>query len=193
MSVQVTNNDNSIVNPQRFVVWLLIISIIMLFAGLTSGYLVRRGTGDDWIPQELPTYFTISTIVAILSSITMHLSVLSFKKGKLNATSLWVSLTLLLGLLFTTTQVLGVYEWYGENVSVMGTESTPRTQFVFVLAATHFAHIALALLFLIVLFVKSRIDINKSSFSTWLSNSAVFWHFLGLLWLYLFIFLNVIP
>ena len=108
MSVQVTNNDNSIVNPQRFVVWLLIISIIMLFAGLTSGYLVRRGTGDDWIPQELPTYFTISTIVAILSSITMHLSVLSFKKGKLKATSLWVSLTLLLGLLFTTTQVLGV-------------------------------------------------------------------------------------
>ncbi len=186
-------NSRSIVNPQKFVVWLLIISIIMLFAGLTSGYIVRRGTGEDWISQELPFYFTISTVIAIFSSVTMHLSVYNFKKFNLSATSVFISATLILGVSFTVCQILGVLEWYAGGVYVMGTESTPRTQFVFVLGFAHFAHIALALLFLIVLFIKSRIDINKSSFSTWLSNSAVFWHFLGLLWLYLFIFLNLIP
>ena len=193
MNSEPISSPKSIVNPQKFVVWLLIISIIMLFAGLTSGYIVRRGTGEDWIMQDLPTYFTISTALAFLSSISMYLAVFNFKKKKLNQTSTFISITLVLGILFTVCQILGVLEWYSEGVYVMGSESTPRTQFVFVLGFAHFAHIALALLFLVVLFIKSRIDINKGNFATWLSNSAVFWHFLGLLWLYLFIFLNLIP
>ena len=82
-------NSQSIVNPQKFVVWLLIISIIMLFAGLTSGYIVRRGTGEDWISQALPLYFTVSTIIALVSSITMYLAVHTFKRKKLSLTSVW--------------------------------------------------------------------------------------------------------
>jgi cytochrome c oxidase subunit 3 len=91
-------------------------------------------------------------------------------------------------------QLLGGYEWLTiEKVYFSGPSSTPRAQFVYLLALTHLLHIALAIVLLVVLFIKSINSIRNVSFAIWLSNCAVFWHFLGLLWLYLFIFLNIIP
>ena len=188
------DQSRNIVHPQKFVVWLLIVSVVMLFAALTSAYIVRRGEGDDWIPHQLPQLFTYSTLVALISSVTMHFAVLNHRKQKYSQASLFISVTLGLGLLFTVMQVMGGYQWLTvEKVYFSGPSSTPRAQFVYLLALTHLLHIALALVFIVILFIKSINNIRKDSFPIWLSNSAVFWHFLGLLWLYLFIFLRIIP
>jgi cytochrome c oxidase subunit 3 len=188
------SENRNIVHPQKFVVWLLIVSIVMLFAALTSAYIVRRGEGSDWISHQLPVFFTYSTIVVLISSITMHFSTVFYRKGDFRKTSIFISITTVLGIIFGIMQVLGGYEWLvTEKIYFSGPSSTPRAQFVYLLALTHLMHIILALGFLFVLFIKSVKNIGKESFMIWLSNSAVFWHFLGLLWLYLFIFLTVIP
>ncbi len=188
------SEDRNIVNPQKFVVWLLIVSVAMLFAALTSAYIVRRGDGADWIAYKLPVYFTYSTIVVLLSSVTMHLATVFHKRKDYKQASWLISLTTILGIVFAGMQIMGGYEWLiEEKIYFSGPSSTPRAQFVYVLALTHLAHIVLALGFLFILFAKSINNIEKQSFMTWLSNSAVFWHFLGLLWLYLFLFLTVIP
>lgn len=193
MSVK-DSEDRNIVNPQKFVVWLLIVSVVMLFAALTSAYIVRRGEGADWISHKLPDFFTYSTFVVLLSSVSMHFSTVFYKKGEFKKASLLISLTTVLGLVFAGMQVMGGYEWLiTEKIYFSGPSSTPRAQFVYLLALTHLMHIALALGFLFILYIKSVKNIKKESFTIWLSNSATFWHFLGLLWLYLFIFLKLIP
>lgn len=188
------SRDRNIVNPQKFVVWLLIVSVVMLFAALTSAYIVRRGEGNNWISHQLPSFFTYSTFVVLLSSVTMQLGAFFHKRGDYSKTSLFISLTTLLGVTFSVMQVMGGYEWLvQEKIYFSGPSSTPRAQFVYLLALTHLAHIVLALGFLLILFIKSITNIKKESFTLWLSNSSVFWHFLGLLWLYLFIFLKILP
>ena len=188
------SENRNIVHPQKFVVWLLIVSVVMLFAALTSAYIVRRGEGADWISHKLPVFFSYSTFVVLLSSITMYYSTVLYKKGDYSKASILISITTVLGLVFAGMQILGGYEWLvTEKIYFSGPSSTPRAQFVYLLALTHLMHIGLALGFLFILFIKSIKNIKKDSFAIWLSNSAVFWHFLGLLWLYLFIFLTLIP
>ena len=104
------SKDRNIVNPQKFVVWLLIVSVVMLFAALTSAYIVRRGEGSNWIAHDLPNFFTYSTVVVLLSSLTIHLSSFFHKKGDYSKTSLFISLTTLLGVTFSVMQVMGGYE-----------------------------------------------------------------------------------
>jgi len=192
--IDIDTENRNIVNPQKFVVWLLIVSVIMLFAALTSAYIVRRGEGVNWISHELPTYFVYSTIVVLFSSVTMHFATVLYKKGDHFNTTVLIVVTTVLGVVFAGMQVMGGYEWLvTEKIYFSGPSSTPRAQFVYLLALTHLAHIALAIGFLFILVIKSVNSIKKESFNVWLSNSAVFWHFLGLLWLYLFIFLTVIP
>ena len=194
VSINKESEGRNIVHPQKFVVWLLIVSVVMLFAALTSAYIVRRGEGADWISHQLPSFFNYSTVIVILSSGTMHFSSVYYKKHNYSVASILISFTLFLGLIFAAMQILGGYEWLvTEKIYFSGPSSTPRAQFVYLLALTHLMHIALAIGFLFILFIKSVKNIKKESFSIWLSNSAVFWHFLGLLWLYLFIFLTVIP
>mgnify|MGYP001290840125 CR=1 FL=1 len=188
------SESRNIVHPQKFVVWLLIVSVVMLFAALTSAYIVRRGEGFDWISHKLPVFFTYSTIVSLASSVSMHFSKVLYNKGQYEKSSLFISITTILGLLFGVMQIAGGYEWLvTEKIYFSGPSSTPRAQFVYLLALTHLMHIVLALGFLFILFIKSMKNIKKESFKIWFSNSAVFWHFLGLLWLYLFIFLTLIP
>ncbi len=72
------------VNPKIFTMWLFIVSIIMLFAAFTSAYLVRKAEGN-WVEFEMPSLFSYSTGVLILSSISMHYSLLAAKKDQFNA------------------------------------------------------------------------------------------------------------
>lgn len=178
------------VNPKHFTVWLLIIASIMLFIGLTSGYIVRRAEGS-WHEFALPSWFLISTITILISSVTMWWSFRSAKSDELNHVKIGVGLTFLLGLAFALFQFLGWQDMVREGLFLSDPKDGTKVSasFVYVMTALHLVHLAGGLLFVLVTLIKSlRDQVHKKSLLT-IKMCNTYWHFLGFLWVYLYLFL----
>jgi cytochrome c oxidase subunit 3 len=175
------------VNPRIFTMWLFIVSIIMLFAAFTSAYLVRKAEGN-WVEFQMPSLFSYSTGVLILSSISMHYSLLAAKKDQFNALRMSISITFVLGLLFLVMQFYGWIQLVEMNVYFVG---NPSGSFVYVLSGLHGLHLVSGLIVLIFALVAAfRLKINAKQL-TQIKICATYWHFLDALWLYLFVFLLI--
>ena len=167
--------------------WIGIISIIMFFAGLTSAYIVRKAEGN-WLEFGMPIWFKISSIIVLLSSISLWIATKKIKNGQ-SGTNLLI-ITLLIGLCFTVSQVQGWKDLVSQGVYLTGEGSNPSGSFIYVLTLAHLIHLIGGLVGLIILIIKSAL--NKISFENPLSVElmSIYWHFIGLLWLYLFLFFN---
>ena len=175
------------VNPKIFTMWLFIVSIVMLFAAFTSAYLVRKAEGN-WVEFEMTSLFSYSTGVLILSSISMHYSLLAAKKDQFNALRMSISITFVLGLLFLVMQFYGWIQLVEMNVYFVG---NPSGSFVYVLSGLHGLHLVSGLIVLIFALVAAfRLKINAKQL-TQIKICATYWHFLDALWLYLFVFLLI--
>lgn len=173
------------VNPWKLIIWLFIISSIMLFAAFTSAYLVRRAEGN-WTEFEIPGIFYISTIVLVLSSLTMHLSVNAAKKGNTSKLRTLISVTTVGGILFLILQILGWQKLQEAGVYVKG---NPAESFYYVLTGTHFFHIVSGLGVLLYAFYSTFKGKITAKNTTQIEVCATYWHFLDILWIYLFLFL----
>jgi cytochrome c oxidase subunit 3 len=175
------------VNPQVFTMWLFVVSIVMLFAAFTSAYLVRKAEGN-WVEFEMPSLFSYSTGVLILSSISMHYSLIAAKKDQFNALRTSISITFVLGLLFLVMQFYGWIQLVEMNVYFVG---NPSGSFVYVLSGLHGLHLISGLIVLVFALVAAfRLKINAKQL-TQIKICATYWHFLDALWLYLFVFLMI--
>lgn len=175
------------INPKIFTMWLFIVSIIMLFAAFTSAYLVRKAEGN-WVEFKLPDLFSWSTGVLILSSISMHSALLAAKKDQFNALRISISITFVLGLLFLAMQYYGWVQLVEMNVYFVG---NPSGSFVYVLSGLHGLHLVSGLIVLIFALVAAfRFKINAKAL-TQIKICSTYWHFLDVLWLYLFVFLLI--
>jgi cytochrome c oxidase subunit 3 len=170
--------------------WVGLVSIVMMFAGLTSGYIVRRSQGN-WLQFELPEAFYYSTLSIVLSSLILIWAIRAFKKGNEQFLSTGIGLTFLLGLLFSWFQVQGWQELISEGVYFTGPGSNASGSFLYVITLAHLAHLIGGLIVLIVMFIRSKRGAYQKD-TLGLSLGATFWHFLGLLWIYLFLFLLLI-
>ena len=165
-----------------------LLSITMTFAGLTSAYIVSKAR-PDWLKDfELPDYFIISTLIILASSITMWLAKKNVKKKLVSKTSFWIAITFLLSIFFFLSQFLGFQELINKGYYFTGAQSTVTTSFLYVLALLHLVHVFAGVIVLIVVFVNYK---NKKYNDETLGFelAETFWHFLGFLWLYLFVFL----
>ena len=165
-----------------------LLSITMTFAGLTSAYIVSKAR-PDWLKDfELPDYFIISTLIILSSSITMWLAKKNVKKKLVSKTSFWIAITFLLSIFFFLSQFLGSQELINKGYYFTGAQSTVTTSFLYVLALLHLVHVFAGVIVLIVVFVNNK---NKKYNDETLGFelAETFWHFLGFLWLYLFVFL----
>ena len=165
-----------------------LLSITMTFAGLTSAYIVSKAR-PDWLKDfELPDYFIISTLIILASSITMWLARKNVKKKLVSKTSFWIAITFLLSIFFFLSQFLGFQELINKGYYFTGAQSTVTTSFLYVLALLHLVHVFAGVIVLIVVFVNNK---NKKYNDETLGFelAETFWHFLGFLWLYLFVFL----
>ncbi len=165
-----------------------LLSITMTFAGLTSAYIVSKAR-PDWLKDfELPNYFIISTLIILASSITMWLAKKNVKKKLVSKTSFWIAITFLLSIFFFLSQFLGFQELINKGYYFTGAQSTVTTSFLYVLALLHLVHVFAGVIVLIVVFVNNK---NKKYNDETLGFelAETFWHFLGFLWLYLFVFL----
>ena len=165
-----------------------LLSITMTFAGLTSAYIVSKAR-PDWLKDfELPDYFIISTLIILASSITMWLAKKNVKKKLVSKTSFWIAITFLLSIFFFLSQFLGFQELINKGYYFTGAQSTVTTSFLYVLALLHLVHVFAGVIVLIVVFVNNKN--NKYNDETLgFELAETFWHFLGFLWLYLFVFL----
>ncbi|RCL67984.1 MAG: heme-copper oxidase subunit III [Cryomorphaceae bacterium] len=165
-----------------------LLSITMTFAGLTSAYIVSKAR-PDWLKDfELPNYFLVSTIVIIISSLTMWLAKKNIKKSEVSKTSFWLALTFLLSILFMISQFMGFQELINRGYYFTGAQSTVTTSFLYVLSLLHLAHVFAGMIVLIVVFINNKNKKYKEEILGF-ELAETFWHFLGFLWLYLFVFL----
>jgi|TARA_B100001093_G_C26765733_1_gene987807 cytochrome c oxidase subunit 3 len=182
------------VNPKKFSLWLLLLGILMLFSGLTSAYIVRKGDGN-WFDFEIPSIFLYSTIIVLLSSMTMIWAYQAAKKDDIKGIKLGLSATIILGTAFMISQYMGwlvlsdqglhfVNPKYGDKVSA---------SFLIAIAAIHLIHILAGIIYLIVMLINSfRYKIHKKN-TLQISMCNTYWHFVGFLWVYLYMFLYFAP
>lgn len=182
------------VNPKKFSLWLLLLGILMLFSGLTSAYIVRKGDGN-WFDFEIPSIFLYSTIIVLLSSITMIWAYRAAKKDDIKGIKLGLSATIILGTAFIISQYMGwlvlsdqglhfVNPKYGDKVSA---------SFLIAIAAIHLVHILAGIIYLAVMLINSfRYKIHKKN-TLQISMCNTYWHFVGFLWVYLYMFLYFAP
>lgn len=172
-------------NPKKFAMWLFIASVLMLFAAFTSAYIVRRAEGN-WVYFELPDLFYYSTVIILLSSVTMQWAYFAAKRDNLEMVKVGVGVTALLGVAFVIVQFLGWGQMADQGVYLVG---NPSGSFVILLTLVHGVHLLSAIIFvLIVLNSSFKLKIHSKSMSQ-IEMCTTYWHFLGGLWLYLFVFL----
>ncbi|WP_395048140.1 heme-copper oxidase subunit III [Flavobacterium sp.] len=165
------------------------ISMFMMFAGLTSAYLVSSSR-KDWIhTMVLPSAFTISTIVIVLSSITIHLAKKAIQRDDRKSTTLFLLGTLVLGIAFIFFQFKGFSQVVEMGYFFTGSESTVTSSFLYVLTILHLAHLVAGLISLLIIIYNHFKQKYNSTQSTGIELGAMFWHFLDILWVYLFLFL----
>jgi cytochrome c oxidase subunit 3 len=174
-------------NPKKFALWLFLVTVTMLFAAWTSAYIVRRAEGN-WLYFDLPGLFWGTTGVIALSSVTMIWAYRAAKRGDPQGLKTGLLATLILGVLFLVGQVLGWSALVERSAYLVG---NPSGSFVYVLTGVHGGHVLSALIFLAVVSLRAlRQSIHKVNLFS-LEMCATYWHFLGGLWLYLFIFLLI--
>ncbi|MDO8998389.1 MAG: cytochrome c oxidase subunit 3 [Bacteroidota bacterium] len=168
--------------------WIGIVSIVMLFAGLTSAYVVRAQNGN-WQIFELPPILIISTALIVTSSLTMYLAQIAIRKDNYKLTNISLFLTLMLGFAFFYTQYQGWQELAINGVYFAGKKSNASGSFLIIIAFLHLMHMVGGLIALIVSLTKSLLKKYSSADSLGIELTAIYWHFLDILWVYLFLFL----
>ena len=174
-------------NPSKFIVWLFIVTITMLFAALTSAYVVKQ-SGGDWLNFNLPGMFWITSTIIIVSSITMQLALTSAKEDRFSRLKMYLILTALLGVAFLFGQYQSWKQLVDMDVYFVG---NPAGSFLYVLTGLHGVHIFSGLIFLIVVIASSFKLKTQSKSLIRIEMCTTYWHFLGGLWLYLFLFLKL--
>jgi cytochrome c oxidase subunit III len=172
-------------NPKKFGMWLFMASVFILFMAFTSAYIVRRAEGN-WQLFELPKQFLFSVVVIVISSVTMQLTYWNAKKELARGVKPMILVTFILGLVFLVLQWLGWEEMVGQSVHLVG---NPSGSFLYLITGLHGVHIISALVFLLIVLSKAfrnRFDLIQIEICT------TYWHFLGLLWVYLFVFLTLL-
>lgn len=173
-------------NPKKFSMWLFLLSVVMIFASLTSGYLVRKSEGN-WLDFELPPIFWATTAILLISSVTHHLAFINAKKDNLEQTKGWMIITALLGIAFLVTQF---YSWiYLVNINVYFSGSNVAGSFLYVLTGLHALHVVSAVIFVLWITVNTfRFKVHSKNILG-IELCTIYWHFLDALWIYLFVFL----
>ena len=165
------------------------ISMIMMFAGLTSAFVVSKSRAD-WLKDfQLPTAFYYSTLVIIGCSITFHMAKKAIQKDKQQATTTFLLATLVLGILFVVLQFVGFGQIVSSGYYFTGAESSITTTFLYIVTVVHLLHLAGGLIALFIIIYKQFKTKYNSTQTLGIELGAMYWHFLDLLWVYLFLFL----
>ena len=180
-------NRKTKLNQQKFALWVGMASILMMFAGWTSAYIVKNAAGN-WLEFALPNAFYISTAVILLSSVTLQFSYIGYKKQNEKMYKVLLPVTLILGFVFIAFQYVGWMELFNSGVDLKGNVSG---SFTYLITGAHALHVLGGIAALIVAMVHALslkfryTEKRKNRFELVLQ----YWHFVGVLWVYLLLFM----
>jgi cytochrome c oxidase subunit 3 len=186
-----TTNQPQRLHPHRFIMWIAIGSIVMMFAGMTSAYIVKKNQGN-WLAFELPVVFWYSTAVILASSVTIYLAGLALKSGKLSAYKILITITSILGVVFVNMQWTGFQDLEMRGIALIGTQSNSSSSFLFIITGMHMLHVLGGVIALIIMFFRSFLIKKDQINLVPVQTVSTYWHFVDILWIYLFIFFQLI-
>jgi cytochrome c oxidase subunit 3 len=172
-------------HPKKFALWLFLVTVVMIFAALTSAYIVRQAEGN-WLEYELPEIFWVTSGIVILSSIALQVAYYAAKKDNFLGLRIGMVLTVVLGIAFLIGQWYSWIALVDREVFFVG---NPAGSFLYVFTGLHALHLISGVIFLIIVLISTfRYKVHSQALNT-LEMATTYWHFLGGLWLYLFLFL----
>ena len=180
------NEQRKKIHPHKFTLWVALGSIIMMFAGLTSAYIVKRDQ-PGWTTFPIPRVFWYSTAVMLVSSLTVPMALKSFKEREMLRYRNLITATALLGILFVFLQWTGFRQLWNSGITLRGSGGG---QFLYVIAGLHVAHVLAGVVALIWMFIKAFASKTRSYNPVPVELMSTYWHFVDLLWIYLFIFFS---
>ena len=174
---------------KKMMLWFGIISLIMSFAGWTSAFVVSS-TRPDWLSDfQIPNAFVISTVVIVISSFTFLMAKRSLKNSQNQAVTIWLIATLVLGLVFIYNQFRGFQEIIDLGYNFTGPTSNVTMSYVYLIAIVHILHVVVGLICLLVVIYNHFKQKYNATDMLGFELAATFWHFVDILWVYLFFFL----
>jgi cytochrome c oxidase subunit III len=176
------------IHPHKFTLWVAIASILMMFAGFTSAYIIRRNQAN-WLEFDLPLAFWYSTAVIIASSASIWLAQKKFKARDMAAYRRLLTVTVVLGILFVALQVLGFSQLAKAGITFRKNASI---DFLYPIIGLHALHVIGGVVALLVMFARAYRKGVKTYDSAPVEVMATYWHFVDFLWLYLLVFLLAI-
>lgn len=173
---------------KKFSLWLGMIGMFMMFAALSSGFIVYTASGvDKGIKTILPQAFILSTIAIVISSITMHIAYTASKKNIVGRQKTMLLLTIALGIVFFFLQVEAWSTLVGQGIYFVN--SNASQSFIYIFTGMHLAHIIAGLIVLVRCLIGVFRQISPDRNQYRMELATIFWHFLDLLWIYIYVFL----
>jgi cytochrome c oxidase subunit 3 len=175
--------------PASTGIWVVLASITMSFAAFTSALIVRQGGANDWKHLTLPPILYLNTLVLVASSITLEVGrrrVGAYMTGPRDQTSppsLWLNITLCLGLLFVAGQYVAWLQLHAQGLFLA---TNPNSSFFYVLTGIHALHVSGGLAGLARVICRLNNSVLRKST---LDATSHYWHFMGALWVYLLLLL----
>ena len=174
---------------KRMMLWFGIISLIMSFAGWTSAFVVSSSR-PDWIADfQLPFAFLLSTVFIVLSSVSLIVANRSLKNGNSSMTTIWLLITLILGVAFILNQFRGFQEIIDLGYNFTGPTSNVTMSYIYLIAMVHILHVLVGLICLLVVIYNHFKQKYNAREMLGFELASTFWHFVDILWIYLLLFL----
>ena len=155
--------------------------IVMFFAALTSAMVVRQGLSNDWQPFSLPPVLYASTLVLLLSSVTVERARRAWQ-GPGDSLRRWINATATLGAVFVVLQLLG---WQSLAERGIYLASNPANSFYYLLTAGHALHLLGGIAVMAYIWLRMRVSHPWPTRGAVVEATALYWHFLDGLWIYI--------
>lgn len=182
------NEQKNRVHPRKFTLWIALASIVMMFTAFTSAYIIKRNLAD-WITFDLPQIFIYSTVVILVSSLTLVISRNYFRQRAMIQYRIWLMITLALGITFVVLQYLGFSNLWHNGFTLTRNVSF---SFLYVIIGLHALHVIGGVVAMAVMVIQAFSVRRKTYSIVPVDMMNTYWHFVDLLWIYLWIFLYMI-
>ncbi len=191
MGVTFTAEEQKIrsARSSKMILLFAMVSMFMMFAGLTSAFIVSKSR-VDWLKDfQLPTAFYVSTALIVACSVTFHLAKKAIQKDNRSLTMMMLLATLLLGVLFVVSQFEGFGQIIASGYYMTGQGSSITVTFLYIIAFMHLLHLAGGIISLLIIIYNHFKQKYNSTQTLGIELGAMYWHFLDLLWVLLFLFI----
>jgi cytochrome c oxidase subunit 3 len=189
MGMTINEHKERTSRSYKLILLFAMVSMFMMFAGLTSAFVVSKSRAD-WLKDfQIPIAFYLSTAVILSCSVTFHLAKKAIQKDNRNATTSFLLATLALGIVFVILQFVGFRQIVDSGYYFTGSASSITSTFLYVVTILHLAHLVGGLISLLIIIYNHFKQKYNSTQTLGIELGAMYWHFLDFLWVYLFLFL----